>query len=55
MADRKSKYNKKKMQAIARLAEEEFNQEEEDQDEQMRQDEEEDHFSQLDVMEAELR
>jgi hypothetical protein len=25
MADRKSKYNKKKMQAIARLAEEEFN------------------------------
>ena len=58
MANRKSQYNKKKMQVIARLAEEEFNEEEfeeEEELEKLRQEEEEERFSELDVMEAELR
>lgn len=59
MSDRKSKYNKKKMQMMARLVEEQFNEEEYEEAEEAAENnanaEDSDHFSELDVMEAQLR
>ena len=56
--NRKSRLKQRKMQVLARLAEEDYDENKEENEEEiqaLRDPDESDHYSELDVMEAELR